>query len=65
MVDQRPFSLVIGDIDAEEPPGVPRIDLGLRLLIGDERLLGMLDPEGMAARGAHDHLLRRSDEVVV
>ena len=65
MVDQSHLSLVVGETDAKEAPCVPRVDLGIGLFVGDERLLGMLDPKDMAARGTHDHLLWCGDEVVV
>ena len=65
MVDQRHLPLVVGETDAEETPGVPRINVSIGFFVGDKRLNGILHPENMAARRAHDHLLWRGDEVVV
>ena len=65
MVDERQLALVVGEADAKEAPSVPRIDLGIGFVVGDERFLGMFDPKAVAARGAHKHLLRRGDQVVV
>ena len=65
MLDQGQLAFVVGEVDAEEPPGVPRIHGFLRFLPCDERLFGILNPESMAARRTKYHLLAGSDVIVI